>query len=267
MKSADFANFAGFTKYTNGRFYTCLAVPLLALLPVHAVQAQSDSGALKKPVHVAQASKTAPAAAKTQNANNKKNLKKSKHWYAGASVGRGGYKTSFSSTNATLLAAGATSFTVTANGKDTMGKAFVGYQYNPWLAVEAGYWDFGGPSYVAGVTAPAATTFQRNFRARGFGLDAVLTQPFAWGFSGFAKGGVMLTMAEASAVNPGGGLAALPEQSVNKFRPKLGMGLSYEMIRNLDARIEVEKVYNIGDEAKFGKADVIMWSMGLKYNF
>jgi opacity protein-like surface antigen len=77
----------------------------------------------------------------------------------------------------------------------------------------------------------------------------------------------MRTSTRASASDPGGGLTALLAESANKFNPRWGAGLEYRLTSAAAARIEYENVRKIGDDAKFGTADVILWTIGANYRF
>ena len=187
--------------------------------------------------------------------------------YAGGAIGRGGYDTDFERTKAVIRTTGATTFNVTANATDTMWKGYVGYRLSPHFSLEAGYWNFGRVNFSAAITAPAAATLQRDFRADGYGAGAVLWLPVSESWSGLAKVGALRTAVKASASDPGGGLTPLPAESSHKLNSHWGLGLEYRVSRDLAARLEYENVRKVGDDAKFGTADVILWTVGANYRF
>jgi OOP family OmpA-OmpF porin len=183
-------------------------------------------------------------------------------WYAGASIGYGGYDTTFDRTNQSLFAIGATSFWVTADARETMWKVYVGYQVARHFSIEGGYYDFGKPSYRADVYAPASTTVQRNLEAHGWGADAVLWLPVSGGFWGFGKVGGIVARTRASATDPTAGLAGMSAESNQELNWMFGLGLEYRSANKIGGRIEFEHVRKIGDDAKYGTSDVLMFTAG-----
>jgi OmpA-OmpF porin, OOP family len=193
--------------------------------------------------------------------------KKVTGWYVGGAVGGDAFKTGYDQTKANVASTGATQATISADYKEPMWKAFLGYQVSPHVSIEGGYWNFGKPSYLATIAAPAATTMRRDFSVDGYGVSTVLWLPMTDAISGFGKIGVIWTTTKASAADPGVGLTPLPAESVRKFNPSWGLGLKYDFRHNMAARLELESVRNVGDAAKFGEADVVMWSLGMHYKF
>ncbi len=194
--------------------------------------------------------------------------KKTMGWYVGGAIGGGGFRTGYDQTKATLVSINATQATISGDYKETMWKAYMGYQFSPHFSIEGGYWNFGKPSYVATITQPAATTMRRSFSVDGFGADAVLWLPMTNTLTGFGKIGAIQTTAKAGAADPGVvGLNSLPAESARKLNFNWGLGLKYDMRNDWAARLELETVRNVGDAAKFGNADVVMWSLGMDHNF
>jgi len=187
--------------------------------------------------------------------------------YAGGAIGRGGYDADFERTKAVIRTTGATRFDVTANATDTMWKGYVGYQVLPYFSLEAGYWNFGRVDFSATITAPAAAALQRTYRADGYGADAVLWLPVYNSWAGLVKAGAMRTETKASAGDPGGGLAALSAESSRKVNTRWGVGMEYRLSRAAAVRLEYESIRKVGDDSKFGTADVILWTMGANYRF
>lgn len=187
--------------------------------------------------------------------------------YVGGAIGQGGYDADFERTKTLVRRTGATAFNVTADAKDTMWKGYLGYRISPNLSVEAGYWNFGRASTSTAITAPVAAGLPREFRADGLGADAVAWLPLYNNWSGLLKAGAIRTMAKASASDPGGGLTALPAESARKLNSHWGLGVEYQFTRAASARLEYENVRKVGDDAKFGTADIILWTVGANYRF
>lgn len=187
--------------------------------------------------------------------------------YVGGAIGRGGYDADFERSKAVIRTTGATTFTLTADATDMMWKGYIGYRVWPYFSVEAGYWNFGRLKISADITAPTATALRRDYHADGFGADAVFWLPVSNTWSGLVKAGAIRTATRAGASGPGGGLTALPAESSYKLNSHWGLGLEYRISRDLAARLEYENVRRVGDDAKFGTADVILWTVGANYRF
>ena len=188
-------------------------------------------------------------------------------WYVGGALGRGGYDADFERTKVTVASTGATAFTVFANGTDTMWKGYLGYRFSPYASFEAGYWNFGRVDISTSITAPVATTMQRRISGDGYGAGAVFWIPVTNTFSGMVRAGGILTSVKATASDPGAGLNALPAESSHKLNSHWGLGLEYQFTRSAALRMEYENVRRVGDDAKFGTADVILWTVGANYRF
>lgn len=193
---------------------------------------------------------------------------KASRWYVGGALGRDGFKTGYEQTKANIASTGATQATISADARETMWKAYVGYQVVPQFSVEGGYWNFGKPSYSAAITSNVpVTAMRRSFNSDGYGADAVFWLPMTNAVSGFGKIGAIRTNTRASAADPGGGLTPIAAESTRKLNSLWGVGLTYDFRRDLGARLEFESVSKVGDAAKFGSADVLMWSLGMNYRF
>lgn len=194
--------------------------------------------------------------------------KKTMGWYVGGAIGRGGLRTGYDQTKQNLQSINATQATISADYKETMWKAYLGYRFSPYFSIEGGYWNFGEPSYVATITQPAAATLRRSFSVDGFGADAVLWLPMTNTLSGFGKIGAIRTTAKAGTGDPGvAGLNTLSAESARKINLNWGLGLKYDIRNDWAARLELETVRNVGDAAKFGSADIVMWSLGMNHKF
>jgi len=188
-------------------------------------------------------------------------------WYAGGAFGSGGFKTGYERTANTIFSTGATTATVFPDAKESMWKGYVGYRLSPQISIEAGYWNFGKPSYTANISAPVTTTLQRTFRVDGFGANLVYWHPLTSTISGFGKAGAILANVEASQAVPGAGLTSLPAESERKVSWHWGLGARYTINRDFAARIEYETLHKVGSDAKFGTADIVMWTLGLDYTY
>jgi len=102
---------------------------------------------------------------------------------------------------------------------------------------------------------------------RGVNLDAVLSYPFADGFSVFARAGVLRAESKASFSGRGSVLVLQRETKENKTSWKAGLGIGYEFSNGLGLRGEWER-YSIADGTKTDtKADVDVFGVSLYYRF
>lgn len=191
----------------------------------------------------------------------------SRNVYAGGAIGRSAFEADFSRTLNVVRGTGATQGTVTANVYDTVWKSYLGYQISPRFSVEAGYWSLGRLGVSAGITAPAIAVLQRTYRADGYGVNAVFWSPTERGMTALLKAGAIQTTTKASASNPGAGLLALPAESASGLNAHWGAGLEFRLAPAAALRFEYEFVRRVGDDAKFGTANVNLWTFGANYRF
>jgi OOP family OmpA-OmpF porin len=165
-------------------------------------------------------------------------------WYLGA--GFGWSKADINADRLThglpALGYGGTSFTL--SDKDTAYKAFLGYSFNRYLALEAGYFNLGSYSYHG--VAPAPGTLAGNFKVDGPSLDAVLRLPFTESFAFFLRAGA----AYVEVRDHFEGTALLPD-TVTRPRTretnlKYGGGFQFDLCPTMALRAEVER-YRISD--------------------
>ena len=187
--------------------------------------------------------------------------------YVGGAIGRGSYDADFERTKSVIRTTGATSFSGSASATDTVWKSYIGYRVSPSFSFEAAYSNFGQIGFSAAVAAPVTGTLQRNYRTDGFGVSGVLWLPLNTTWSGLVKAGVLRTETKASASDPIPGLAGLSAESSRKFNTQWGVGMEYRLTPAASARIEYENVRKVGDDSKFGTADINLWTIGANYRF
>ncbi len=185
-------------------------------------------------------------------------------WYAGVAFG---------SSNTTLkqgivAVSGATDSSLSRDERDPGYKVLLGYQYNPYFAVEGGYAHLGEFRATRSVTAPTVGIVNADVRIKGLVIDAVGTLPFGQGFGAVAMLGVFLSetktfRATSGTVTP----AAAPGSHVkDEANLKIGLGLKYDLGKNLALRGAWEHYRNVSDAAS-SEADVDLYSIGLNFRF
>jgi len=184
-------------------------------------------------------------------------------WYAGANVGQSSAKIDDARIASGLLGSGFSSATITDDDRSTGYKIFGGYQYNKYLAVEAGYFDLGNFGFNA-TTVPAGT-LSGNIKLKGLNMDLVGTLPITEKFSVLGRIGVNYADTTDSFVGTGAVNVLDPNPSKRDTNLKVGVGLQYAFTPALAMRAEVER-YRIND-AVGNKGDIDLVSLGLIYRF
>ncbi|KFF49783.1 outer membrane beta-barrel protein [Salinicola sp. DM10] len=95
----------------------------------------------------------------------------------------GGYGKVTSSDSDVGRFAGASGGGYHVDDDDSVYKAFVGYEYNPYFATEAFYADLGKPNIIRGGNVV-------DLKTRAYGLNLIGKYPLAAGFEVFAKAGM-----------------------------------------------------------------------------
>lgn len=174
-------------------------------------------------------------------------------FYAGGAVGQAKFKDGCTGITTT-------GFAGSCDDKDTAWKAFGGYQFHRNVAVELGYVDFGEASASGTLLGLPATA---SADAQAIELVAVGILPFTQQLSAYGKAGAYRwdvdTRATAGAAAAGGG------DDGTDFT--YGVGLKYDVTRNLAARVEYQRYNDLGNSNTTGQTDVNMWSIGLMFKF
>lgn len=186
-----------------------------------------------------------------------------KGWYVGANVGQSRAKIDDPRITSDLLAAGFTTTSINDDSRDTGYKLFGGYQFNPYFALEGGYFDLGQFGYQA-TTVPAGT-LNGNIKLRGVNLDAVGFLPFTDKLSAFGRIGANYAQARDNFSGTGFVNVADPSPSTRALNYKYGLGLEYRFTHAIAMRLEAER-YRI-DDAVGNKGDINLLSLGLVYRF
>lgn len=165
--------------------------------------------------------------------------------------------------------------------KDSSWKAFVGYRFTDWLAVELNYADLGEHSldtHFDGGDPPAASSVFIRREVQGFGADVVLSAPITPRFSIFGRAGLFRSEMDASAqlagnveFTGGGGTFRSVTQKENITR--YGVGFDFHFAANLAARLEWEryadvgKKFEIGGQNTTGESNIDTASLSVVYRF
>jgi OOP family OmpA-OmpF porin len=184
-------------------------------------------------------------------------------WYAGVFAGRSDLELKDGSPDSTFSGQGLT----TSSSVDKHHTAYsldIGYQLNPWFAIEGQYVDFGKFDFSSTIVAPAPDTIDGRFKAHGFGLNAVGIVPLPQGFSLYGKAGVFRSSTELEA---NAGLTPVSGGSRNHTGGDFGVGASYDFTRNFAAKVEWDRYLKLGDSGTTGRGDIDLVMAGLQYRF
>ena len=183
--------------------------------------------------------------------------------YAGLSIGQSRAKIDEERITATLLASGFTTTSMTRDESDTAYKLFGGYQFNRYVALEAGYFNLGKFGFTS-TTAPAGTLDGR-IKLHGVNLDVVGTLPLTERFSALARIGAQYANARDTFTGTGAVNVLNPNPSAHALNYKAGLGLQYEVNAAFLVRVEAER-YRIND-AVGNHGDVNLYSVSVVFPF
>ena len=143
---------------------------------------------------------------------------------------------------------------------DTAWRFLAGYQFNRYFAAELGYHDLG----QAKDSAPSIGS--ADFKANAIELVAVGSWPFTSQFSVYGKGGMYRgeTKANFNFTPVGLGTGNIKETNTDLT---YGVGLRFDLNRNIALRGEWQRYTNLGDNATIGESDVDVLSLGVLWKF
>lgn len=183
------------------------------------------------------------------------------HWYIGGNYGRTTESVDKGEVANNIIDGGLTY--IDEDESDRGYKLFVGYQFNQYVAVEAGYADLG--DFTVEVNrAPGAGTLAGEANYKGYNLDLVGTWPLTPRLSAFGRVGAFHYETEESFTGTQSVAASLVRDDKDTGY-KFGAGLEYSFTERLSARIEAER-YRIEDLIG-DHGSVNLYSVGLVYRF
>ena len=152
---------------------------------------------------------------------------------------------------------------------DTGWKVFVGYQINPYVGVEAGYYDLGKASFSGTLAVPippfpAGTAASVNLKSKAYAIAAVGSLPLGGsGFSLIGRLGISRSETDAGVRL---GVAATNTLSDKATELTYGAGLRYDVTRALALRAEWER-FRVGGSNTGDKSDVDLFTLNAFYRF
>ena len=185
-------------------------------------------------------------------------------WYGGINLGRSDLKLNGGDIDGVFANQGITSSS-SIDRHDTAWSLNLGYQFNPYFALEGGYVDFGKYDLKGDVSAPAADTIDGRYKAYGYDLSAVGILPLQQGLSVYGKAGVFHSRSDLEASSSG----AVPVSSASHWGNSgtFGVGAGYDFTKNVVGKLEWNRYLNVGDSSTTGRGDIDLYSVGVAYKF
>lgn len=185
------------------------------------------------------------------------------HFYGGVGAGRSQSKIDDNRINAALIGAGATSVTITHYQRDATYKLFGGYQFTPYLGLEAGYFNMGEFGFKS-TTTPAGTLDGR-IKLDGLNVDLVGTLPVNDQLSVLGRVGMIRARARDTFVGTNAVSVSNPNPETTQQNYKAGIGFAYKFSPSMTLRGELER-YRIND-AVGNKGDINTATLSLVFPF
>lgn len=187
--------------------------------------------------------------------------------YAGGSVGRSNLSIDRDAVTGQLIDLGFNAAATTVKESDTAFRLFAGYQFNPYLAVEAAYVDLGDFRFRS--TVDPAGTFQGTPSVTGEEVSAVGRYPFAERFAVYARVGGWFSRTRTTYTGTGSVelVSGAERQKKNASGLAYAVGGSYSLNSHLGLRAEWARYMDLGNELTGGKTDARLISVGVTYMF
>lgn len=153
------------------------------------------------------------------------------------------------------------------DNRDNGYKLFAGYKFNENFAMEASYVDLGEIKASMGYTAYSADGYvTATGEASAVALSFVGMLPVGQGFTLFAKAGPMQSRFEVNIKDDYAGDVYTQNTRAIDLAAAMGVGVSYNLLDNVDIRFEVERFAKMGN-SDTGEIDVDLFSLGASYSF
>ncbi len=185
------------------------------------------------------------------------------YYYGGLSLGQSRATIDEDRITANLLARGLTTRAMDFDERSIAYKAFGGYQFNQYFAVEGGYFNLGKFGFTS-TTVPAGTLDGR-MKVQGLNLDVVGTLPLTERLSAIGRVGAQYASTRDTFRGSGAVGVSDPSPSKRAANYKVGLGLQYAFSPSFLVRGEGER-YRIND-AVGNRGDVNVFTVSLVFPF
>jgi OOP family OmpA-OmpF porin len=172
-------------------------------------------------------------------------------FYVGAGAGTSNVKWNESAIAAQLVSLGYAAGSVSSDRDGTAWRVFGGYRVNAWLAVEAGYTDYGSTGWSASISRPPGTLETRSDLTT-VDLDVLLSWPVL-GVEPFLRLGAGYARLDTSTTATGAARAS-GGTSDNGTRLRYGAGVQAHF-GSLGVRLDWTRTDGVGSAATGGEID------------
>ncbi|MEF8705555.1 MAG: outer membrane beta-barrel protein [Candidatus Accumulibacter sp. UW27] len=157
--------------------------------------------------------------------------------------------------------------------KDTAWSLGIGYQFNPYIALEGGYIDFGKFKQSATIVTPLTGSLSGDVKADGWFINAIASYPVGAGFSLFGRVGTVRTTTKSSLSATGafaGALAAAGadlSDSESEWNWRYGLGVQYDFTPRVGMRLGYDRTADVGKENTTGESNIDTWLLSVLFRF
>lgn len=183
-------------------------------------------------------------------------------FYGGLGVGEAQSKIDDARISESMIGSSPTS--ISHEERDTAYKVFGGYQFNPYLAMEAGYFNLGEFGFKS-TGANTADTLSGRIKLDGYNLDLVGTLPVNDQLSLLGRVGAHNARARDTFIGTGAVTVLNRSPEIRETNYKAGVGFSYKLSQSMTLRGELER-YRIND-AVGNKGDINVASLTMLFPF
>lgn len=160
----------------------------------------------------------------------------------------------------------------TLDDSDTSFSLFGGYRFSQYVAVEAGYVDFGTAEYRAsglidpfGPQPTLPATYSADFEVAGFTATAVGAIPIGAMFDVHGRAGILFADTEINEVVAISNASESASYSANSEDFFYGLGVGLQMGQNWSFSLDWQQFKDVGDDDETGETDVNRLSLGVSY--
>ena len=138
-------------------------------------------------------------------------------------------------------------------------RPFIGYRFDEYLAVEAGYNDFVNNRYNGGDYNGLGTLGGNHYKLYAIDCEGVLSYPLNAYFSLYGKAGLAYTYQNVYSQSYVG-LPPTVDTTAHRFLPLFGLGLSYHFTHNLSSNLSFTHLQGV---SPIGHVEIL--GLGLSY--
>ncbi|HEX4985371.1 MAG TPA: outer membrane beta-barrel protein [Burkholderiales bacterium] len=187
--------------------------------------------------------------------------------YVGIAAGLSGTTLARADVEAAMAGAGLSGLT-SLDDSDMGIKLYAGIAVSRFLALEAGYTDFGRFRFHANRTsAGGGTFFGGDAVTRSVDLSARAGIPLGGAFSLFGRAGLAMSQTKVSTTTTRVGGPVSTSEHESTVSPLAGLGAAWRMASHVSLRLEAERHFDIDDGKALGKQDVDLYSLAVQYHF